>query len=74
MEKTLFTRDGFDALDMMSFMFTDATLVRDIGPHRAGETFAAIVMNYEDGEISLFRSAEDGEPCYRGKLTLSVEP
>lgn len=74
MEKQLFTWDGFDQHDTMVFGFYDVTLQRDLEPFKKGDTFAVASLNYEDGTIELFKGPSDEEPCYHGKLLLSVEP
>lgn len=68
MEKNLFTWDGWDTIDTVVFQFYSCTLVCDIFEHKTGDSFDLILMNYDEGTITL----QKGNKEWNYKLNLEV--
>lgn len=72
MEKQLFTCNGFDVLDTMSFAFYDCELKVPIGPYAAGTSVQSICLDYEMARIEIY-DRHDETPAWTGNLLLTVD-
>lgn len=70
MEKQLFDWDGWDDLGTASFQFYNAVLKVPMGEFSIGDKFDTVSVDFQTGEISLYRVGEN--PVFRGKLKLSL--
>lgn len=53
METTLFDYEEYDILDTLILQYYDCTLKVDIGRFKAGDKIDCIVMNCDEGKITL---------------------
>ena len=76
-EKQLFTWEGWDIQDTMSFSFYNVCLVRDVSSFPAGTTFPFVYVSYETSvvEFSVLDEEREGylKPVLRCRLKLDVE-
>lgn len=69
LEMNLFTWEGWDEQDTMSFSFYKVEFVRDFGVFRKGEKFPDIFYSFDTGIIEAY--GYDGIPVKKQRFTLT---
>ena len=73
MERQLFDWNGWDQQDTASFTFYDVELKVQIGKQTPGTKFSSALIDFQTGELSLYRDDRDEYPCANFKLELLVK-
>lgn len=73
MERELFDWENWDSLDTAAMMFYNATLKRDIGPHKVGDKFPSIELDFDYGFVRLYDNNDQILGKYRISLTVGEE-
>jgi len=72
MERELFTWKNWTQFDTSGFGFHDCELIKDIGNYKTGEFFSSIFIDYNKGEMRLYKNLTDQNPVATFQLRLSV--
>lgn len=59
MEKQLFTWGSWDLCDTLFIAFMNCVFIKDVGKYKAGDKAYCIDMDYENGTMSVYESADD---------------
>ena len=72
MEKQLFTWTGWDDQGDLCLSFYDCALIADIGELKKGEEFELIFVDFQNGNMELWRSRVQAQSTASYKLNLTV--
>lgn len=73
MEKQLFTWGSWDLCDNLFIAFMNCVFIKDIGKYKAGDKVYCIDMNFEEGLMYVYESADELDaPNTTYKLELQV--
>ena len=73
MEKQLFTWGSWDLCDNLFIAFMNCVFIKDIGKYKAGDKVYCIDMNFEEGLMYVYESADELDaPSATYKLELQV--
>ena len=59
MEKQLFTWGSWDLCDNLFIAFMNCVFIKDIGKYKAGDKVYCIDMNFEEGLMYVYESADE---------------
>lgn len=73
MEKQLFTWGSWDECGTLFITFTNCIFIKDVGKYRAGDKVYCIDMDFEEGLMYVYESADELDiPNATYKLELQV--
>jgi hypothetical protein len=73
MEKQLFTWGSWDLCDNLFITFMNCVFIKDVGKYRAGDKVYCIDMDFEEGLMYVYESADELDiPNAAYKLELQV--
>lgn len=73
MEKQLFTWGSWDLCDNLFITFMNCVFIKDVGKYRAGDKVYCIDMDFEEGLMYVYESADELDiPNAIYKLELQV--
>ena len=72
LECQLFTWESWEQFDTVEFVFLDVTLLKDLGPFKAGEKFSSATVDYEHSRLDLQKEPEALRQGFKFSLSLHV--